>query len=197
MTYLGLDLSTNSTGWAIIKNDKLYKYGVLKAKVKGISKLKYPWAALYKMLDLAWQIKELVETHNPDLIVIEEVNRGKNRISQKSLDALHFFVLHDLCIIDDSFQNKVVYMDSNGKKGWRGVLGLALSDQDKAENKNIRNANKKSKVKKDVINWKTLSVRYVSNKYGIKLSTDNDPGTDGDIADAICLLDAYIKSLTK
>ena len=95
-TVLGLDLSTTSTGFALLDIDtkNLLKYGFILPKVKGISKLKYPRAAMARIIDLAEKISELVKQYNPDQLIIEEVNRGTNRISQKSLDALHFFVLH-------------------------------------------------------------------------------------------------------
>lgn len=185
-----LDLSTNSTGYAVFdsKTKKLITYGVLKPKVPGLHKMQYPKAAYFKIKDLSGKIKDLIAEHNPDIIVIEEVNRGINRIAQKSLDAFHFFVLDYLCLLSTAWLDQIVYVDSNGREGWRGKLGLKLSDEDKKKNKQIRKENKRSRLTYSPIDWKTLSCRYVKDKFNIEL----DPDKDNDIADAICLGVAYL-----
>ena len=190
---LALDMSTKCTGWATFNLDtgELLEYGLIKPKVPGISKLKYPMKALYNMLDMAQKLAELVDEHQPEKIVIEEVNRGINRIAQKSLDALHFVFLERLVEGYPEGLEKLLYVDSNGLNGWRGKLGLRLSKEDKAINKKIRANNKKQKKNDAVINWKTLSVRYVNEHFKVGLRTDNDPKTDGDIGDAICIGYSY------
>lgn len=147
---------------------------------------------------MAEQVIAHVVSERPDHIIIEEVNRGINRLAQKSLDALHFFVLKELHRIGIGL-DWTSYMDSNGRSGWRPKLGIKLSDTDKKENAAIRKANKKAPrgMKKDVINWKTLAVRHVNTKYKIGLCAKNDPGTDGDIADAICLAEAFFLDYSK
>ncbi len=192
-TLLALDLSTNCSGWALydMKTKHLLKYGILKPKIKGISKMKYPEAPLMKILDMSEKLTQLVKEHNPSHIIIEEVNRGINRIAQKSLDALHFVLLGRL-VGDLSYPlKKISYVDSNGSKGWRGKLGMRLSEADKKNNKAIRAANRKAKLKKAVINWKTLACRWANAHFEVKLSTNNNPKTDGDIADAVCIGYSY------
>jgi len=186
---LTLDLSTKSTGWALFEAQNLKEYGIIKPKVSGISKYKYPKAALYKIRSVSAQTEELIKKIQPDLIIIEEVNRGVNRIAQKSLDALHFFVLNRLKSED---LDKVEYIDSNGAKGWRGILGLKLSKLDKEKNAKIRKNNKKTKLKKPVINAKTLAMRYVSTKLGIYLDIYKNKSNE-DLNDAICIGLAYLK----
>lgn len=193
MITLCLDLSTNSTGWAIFEDGKLKEYGALKPKVKGISAMKYPEGAYNRIIDISDKVKDLVADKNPDKIVIEEVNRGINRIAQKSLDALHFFVLDRLLLVDPMVFKKLAYCDSNGKKGWRGKLDLKLDEQDKEWNRNAREFNKKNSadIKKglkkslDIIDWKDLSLRYVNKKF--KLNLDKDEAGHVDIADAIAM----------
>lgn len=172
---------------------------MLKPKVKGISALKYPEGAYHKMIDMADKVKDLVAAHDPDIILIEEVNRGINRIGQKSLDALHFFVLDRLALIDKALLKKVRYMDSNGRKGWRPTLNIKLDEQDKAYNKLAREFNVKNKKaikageksEKEIIGWKHLSVRYVNKRLKMELDVNKDG--DPDIADAICLGFAHLK----
>ena len=186
-----LDLSTTSTGYALFNKDskKLITYGVLKPKVPGIHKMDYPSAVYWRIKDISEKVKQLVEEYKPTTIVIEEVNRGINRIAQKGLDACHFFVLDYLCLLDKAWLDKVIYIDSNGKNGWRGILGLKLSEEDKKKNKEIRKQNKKSKLKYAPIDWKTLSCRWVKEHYNIDL----DPQKENDIADSICLGSAYLR----
>ena len=188
-----LDLSTNSTGYSVWNSETktLITYGVLKPKVPGLHKMEYPEAAMMKILDVTAKVKELIKLHNPDVIVIEEVNRGINRIAQKSLDALHFFVLHALMLLNIDIRSKLIFLDSNGKQGWRGALGLRLSDEDKKANKTIRKSNKKNKLKYRPIDWKTLSQRFVNKHYGLSLDVEAKE-SDADIADSIAIGHSYL-----
>lgn len=193
---LALDMSTSSTGYALFDRETktLIKSGRMKPKVAGIHKHKYPKAALFVILDMAKRIADLITETKPDWIVIEEVNRGINRIGQKSLDALHFFVLSHMYALADAsiYLDRVSYIDSNGKKGWRGMLGLKLSDQDKQVNAEIRLHNRKKSTKKKapLIDWKVLAQRYVNTKFKTSFNVWENPG-DNDECDAIALGDAW------
>ena len=104
MIIMSLDLSTSNSGYAVFdsKKQKLIKSGQVRPRIRGLSKMRYPENAFHKCLSVAAQLGDLVEEIKPDLIVIEEVNRGINRIAQKSLDALHFFVIQG-CYYEDLF----------------------------------------------------------------------------------------------
>jgi len=187
-TLLALDLSTSCTGYAFFdEKGKLTKYGILKPKVPLITKMKYPEAQLAKIKDMSSKVRDIVTETNPELIIIEEINRGINRIAQKSLDALHFFVLDYLNMIDPKWLKEVIYIDSNGKEGWRGGLGLKLSEEDKLFNKEAR----VSGQKRLVVDWKTLSQRFVNKQYKLNLNVKENSG-DADIADAIALGAYYL-----
>lgn len=197
-TLLALDLSTNSTGFALFNmtNNKLLHYGFLKPQVPGLHKLKYPKAALHKMKDLSAKVRDLIAEHNPDYIVIEEINRGISRLSQKGLDGYHFVLLEYLLILGDEVLDKISYIDSNGPNGWRGELGLKLSAEDKAKNKEIRKLNKKNKLKYSPIDWKILACRWVNARY--KKEFDVEANThDSDICDAICIGAAWLSKKSK
>lgn len=177
MKILTLDLSTTSTGFAILTEDKtLHRYGVIEPKVKGLSKLKYPHAPLRRIISICSGVRKLIIEEQPDVIFVEEVNRGIQRISQKSLDALHFFVLLDLAVL--GMDGKLQYMDSDGKTGWRSVLGLKLSEEQKKINKTRKKGDKFTK--------KHLAADYVNAHYGLAFDVDNN-STDSDAADAIGL----------
>jgi hypothetical protein len=196
---LCLDLSTTSSGFAVFNDGKLIRYGRITPTVKGLSKFKYPEAAYARIIDLSNKIKDLMSEEGPDKVLIEEVNRGINRIAQKSLDALHFFVLDRLLLVDPKIFKKIKYIDSNGKSGWRGKLGLKLEDSDKEWNKKAREFNKlhasgikkKTKKKLGVIDYKDLAIRYVNKTFKLDLDVTN--AGDEDIADAIALGASYVK----
>lgn len=189
---LALDLSTKCVGWALfcVESKKLLKCGYIKSTEKGLSKLKYPQNALEKILRMTPDVLKLIKIHSPDALVVEEVNRGISRIGQKSLDALHFFILNELRTHYPELLRTLTYIDSNGRKGWRTVLGMKLSEEDKKRNAFIR----KSKDKKGIVNWKHLAARYVNDFFKLGLDVDQRE-SDGDIADAICLGVVYLKTV--
>lgn len=197
---LSIDLSTSSTGYAVFDRDtkNLISHGKIKPKVPGLHKLKYPKAALLTILDMSQKVSDLINEINPKRIVIEEVNRGINRIGQKSLDACHFFLLAHLSVHKPELLDTITYVDSNGKKGWRGMLGLKLSEQDKQVNAEIRlhNRRKSTKKKAPLIDWKVLAQRYVNVKFKKTFNVWENSG-DNDEVDAIAMCDAWLQFLDK
>lgn len=197
---LSIDLSTASTGYAIFDRDakRLEAHGKVKPKVPGIHKLKYPEATLLTIRDMTARVRDLILTVNPSRLVIEEVNRGINRIGQKGLDACHFFLLDEIMKIRPDLIKTLTYVDSNGKKGWRGMLSLKLSDQDKQVNAEIRlrNRRKKKTQKAPLIDYKVLAQRYVNAKFKKSFNVWENPG-DNDECDAIAMGDAFITYLDK
>lgn len=196
MKLLSLDISTSCSGWSLfdIATGTLIEHGILEPQMpKGYSKMVYPEKALHATMSMSQQLHDLVLSKLPQEIVIEEVNRGISRIGQKSLDAIHFMFLEKLFRTEPSYIKLTHYLDSNGTDGWRPTLGIRLSILDKEANKAIKIRIKKFKSKESVVNWKTLSVRWVMANYHLPLKTDNDPGTDGDIADSIALGAAWLK----
>lgn len=180
MKLLTIDYSTTSTGYAIFEDSKLVSYGKIKNKafgkiknsnLKTITRLKY----------MAEEICKIIPT-NLDMILIEEVNRGISRIGQKTLSAGHYFLLEAIHI-GPNLLNKVEYIDSDGRDGWRPELGLRLTEKDKKFNR------KKSTPKKDRITKKHLICRYIS--FSLELSLN--PKDDNDIADAIGIGLGYLK----
>lgn len=194
-TLLSLDISTSCTGFAVFATDtgKLLRSGRIKPQVPGLHKLRYPKAALMTILDMASKIKCLVDQVKPSRVVIEEVNRGISRLGQKSLDACHFFVLFEMHNLDPTYLDRLVYIDSNGKKGWRGILGLKLSDQDKQVNAELREKNRKRRKsqKAPLIDWKILAQRWVNKKHRTSYNVWENPG-DNDECDAICVGEAWL-----
>lgn len=193
---LSLDLSTTCTGWALLdlETRELVSHGTIKPKVPGGTKMQYPQKPLERIRSCVTQIKALMEDPRIGKIVIEEINSGKNRIGQKTLDGLHFILLDR---IPAKILGKVTFHDSDGPNGWRVKLGLFLSKMDKLVNKEHRRKNKKIKKgspKLPIITKKDLACRFVNAQY--KLSLDcQKRASDGDIADAIGLGFAWLQNI--
>lgn len=203
MKVLSLDLSTSATGWAFFEEKKLLDYGVIKPAVKGLTKMTYPEGALRKCLSISEQVSTLVLALEPDLIIIEEINRGKNRLGQKVLDGLHFVLLS---FLDACYPiNKIYFIDSDGATGWRSKnkLNLTHDSKQKAFNKGVKQENRKIKAEnkkrsreskielKKEITRKTLACEKANKLFRLKLD-DWKNTTDGDIADAILVGYAFI-----
>jgi len=194
---LALDVSSK-TGWAVIEGEQsgqtyLGGCGVIKLG-KTIDQCgAYPWSYVFAAQDMASKIKELVERIKPEVIVIEETNKGKNRYSQKFLEFTHIKILESLGTSVPLF-----YVNSSA---WRKTLGIELTKADRKNNSKISTAKKISrntgegvhKVKKALgvrgrIGKKHLAVRFVNETYELQLKQK-----DNDTADAICLGTAYLR----
>lgn len=165
-----------------IKTDKpVYDYGP------------YPWNFYTVSQTLAQEMYSLVKKHKPDVVVIEETNLGRNRMSQRQLEWIHCCVMTALV---DEVKLPVVYLSSSA---WRQALGLVLTKEDKKNNAKLSKAKKlaatggssiheaKKKVGvKGKVNHKHLSVRYVNEHFGLNLKMK-----ENDIADAICVATGY------
>lgn len=194
---LSLDLSTSCTGYALFNIDSksLLQYGIIKKnKIPGISKMKYPERQIHIMISICEQIQMSIMRNTPYAIVIEEIAGSKNRLSQKTLDGLHWMLVYYLKEINYPM-DKVFYYDVSGIAGWRiPHLNLRLLDEDKKANKEAKKLNKKlpNNQKIPIIGFKHLSCRYVNHKYKMNLDVDQR-STDGDIADAISIGDAFLQ----
>lgn len=132
MKILSLDLSTKS-GWSVIDNGQLIKYGLVRSQIEGDeTSYNYPRNYIAMAKDMATQLREVAIEIKPDIIVIEETNKGKNRFSQKCLEFIHF-------ALNDLFNCKVHYIDTSE---WRYLLGISLDKDQRKDNKEISTARK-------------------------------------------------------
>lgn len=196
-TLLSLDLSTTCTGWSTfdIQTKTLTSYGTIKpgSKFNGvsISKLKYPQAQLFKMIDLSLKVRQLILECKPSMIVIEEIAGSKNRLGQKVLDSYHFVLLYHI----QEFIQIISFYDVTGCDGWRFHLGLKLSDADKINNKEAKKLNSKlakGTPKLPIIGPKDLACRYVNEKFKLNLDAQTNQ-FDADIADSVSMGDSYLR----
>ena len=215
MRVLALDLSTK-TGWAVLDEQEppvgaLWEYGLFEMSFfpEDYKELKYPFNYIEAAKRFAIDLAELVRSKNPDVIVIEETNPGRETYSQKLLEFLHCSLLRAL------FGLNVQYVRTGA---WRKVMDLRMSKQDLKGNqrKNLEKAKKKAKEIRTVIKAfgtkkansdqvvelkqqlaalqlgritrKHLAVRMVNQMFNLNFSL-----VDNNQADAILLGVAYIK----
>jgi len=171
---LALDLSSSSTGFAILDGGVLKETGViLPERYPNYTKDRYPKRTIKNCQSICRSIKDLVVRNDFDKIVIEEVNSGgiSGVIQQKTMAGLHFLLLSNLMEYIDIIEFITC-------STWRKTLDIRLSVEDKAHNKSCKN-------KRDKIGWKHLSLRWVEENY------PNRTVSSHDIADAICIVVAH------
>lgn len=191
MTYrlLALDLSLKSTGFSIFSEEgKLLHFGSINPKL--YNNIRYPDRHVMIYRDILKEIETLIKNHNISEVVIEEINQGVKaaRLGQKALSGLHYFVVAALF-----GKLKVLYMDSDGRTGWRSVLGLSFSKTELLENKKLRELNKLIKRgKKKLKTKKHLACEFVNKQFNMSFDVNKNK-YDNDICDAIGLGYAFLK----
>lgn len=204
MLILGLDLSL-SAGWSWIEGE-LTAPESAKILDKGCTKLgkpvdafgEYPWS--YHNAAKAMAVKLIEDTslflrEFPDVIVIEEINMGKSRWSQKILEHLHFCVLAQL----KDTGIPIVYLDSSA---WRSALKLTMTKDQKKANAALSKAKKAAAADGIKVDKKALGVAGKVTKKHVALLAMNErfgldlKMKDDDIADALCLGCAFLAGAT-
>lgn len=193
MNLASIDLSTECTGFSVfnMETHELKKFTAIRPKYKK-GKAKYPVAPLERMRVLAKLIiDELMLVPNLGVIVLEEINSGVSRIGQKTLDGAHYVLLH---LMPDILLHKVVYVDSDGPKGWRTKLNLRMTPEDSLKNKQTKQLNKRlpPAQRLPVITKKHLACRYVNARFGMNFDVDLNRD-DSDVVDSIGLGIAYLE----
>jgi Holliday junction resolvasome RuvABC endonuclease subunit len=165
MKILSLDLSTK-TGWALFENGKLNCYGQIKSDYKLTEEYPYyPRNYLQMSQFMASEIEKKVSSSNPDMIVIEETNKGKNRYSQKQLEFIHNQVIEAL------FKYDIHYMDTSE---WRSILGISLDKDQRKDNREINDARKKEFDRVFNQHFDELNVSYQTELAGAKGKRDKN-----------------------
>ena len=189
---ISMDMATKSTGWAFFDEGQLTEYGVLKANDDYIYS---------RLLTMRSQIREILELHQPDIVVVEEVpiSNSSNLDVGKNLCILQgmvFGVCSDLGIEFKTISPSV----------WREKIGLHRSlytcEKCGAEfegKSGLRKLECKpcgntafSKFKKTQLNkrndLKERAVKETNSIYGLSLFFKrNSAKSDDDIAESILL----------
>jgi hypothetical protein len=144
MRVLALDLSTH-TGYALFEGEKgtkpkLLQHGTVDYDKKLFDLGPYPHAYWKSSQRMAALIHFQVSHADVpvDVIVIEEINGGRDRYVQKWLENIHTAVLQHF----NGFWPKtnIVYLNSDGATGWRPNLGLRLTKDQKKANAKLSKA---------------------------------------------------------
>ncbi len=209
MQILALDLSTHA-GYAVFSGEAGSKPALVESgtidldlPVPGFGPYphNYRKAATY-MAELIWAKTTVTgRTYRAwDVIVVEEINSGKNRYVQKLLENIHTAV--QVVFSEKNPSAKFVYLNSDGADGWRTNLGLTMSKEQKKANAKLskakkeaaeigRKVDKKSLGIKGKTTKKHLAVARANHEYDLKLIQK-----DNNTADAVCLGLAFCNGAT-
>lgn len=191
---LSLDVSSK-TGWAsVISSDSgmdLIDYGTIPQIhcPEGDYPSNYViWAHL-----VFNEIKNVIDKHKPNLLIIEETSKGsKNAMSQKALEFFHFLLAS---YIKDGNIRSVYIMTEQ----WRREIGCHMSKEEKIRNKEVRTYKKKNKTaiaydikgkRTGLIGRKHVNIRRVSEIFEGQLK-EPLKRKDEDLADGLGLAACY------
>lgn len=201
---LALDLSSK-TGWALWKStslseDKplqpytLAEYGLLKL---GLGILEHPGAYPQNVKRAAWamsdKVIELIHRVQPTHVVIEDTVPGRQALSQRFLEWLHYVVLAEIeSDIPLSRAPAVVYLRTGE---WRHTVGLASTKKDRDNNRMAKKLKELAKTSPELAKQKKkeLGIRGKRTKKHYAVDMVNAlwkldfKVKDNDIADAILL----------
>jgi Holliday junction resolvasome RuvABC endonuclease subunit len=190
---LSLDISTK-TGWALlVSGDQLVleSHGQIDAihEPNGM----YPESYVDWAYDCYSKIVDLVDTHAPDVLVIEETASGsKNIFSQKILEWIHFLVAK---FIKDT-RIRVIYLLT---EQWRRETGCKMSKEESKHNKQVKAYKVKtgSKIAYDEagkrigkLTRKHINIRRANEVFGAFLKVPLKK-KDEDTADSLMLAYCY------
>lgn len=144
---ISIDSSTSVTGWAKFENGNFVESGVIDLNTYQHKKI-YKNNLDKRVEDMGLKILELLSYHQPDIIIIEKLNVGRNMVSVRALSKIIGIVY---CY---SIMNKCFYYEIQATQ-WRSKLGM-----------------QSSKVKRD--EYKKLSINYVKNNFGIDVISDDE-----------------------
>lgn len=215
MKILALDISGRS-GWAALHKsedgsisfDAETETGIIEREKTCVEYGPYPKSYRLAAAHIADQLLDLIDDHEPDVVVIEETNQGKNRYTQKYLEWIHLLVqqgwegrrsggffpqLDHRC----AYTPEPSYISTGI---WKQALGIKKPESAKQNDELLKKAKLAFKTKlfptlnaakahygiRGKWNKKMAAVDYVNQRYGLKWKLK-----DNDRAEAVCLGIAY------
>lgn len=165
MIYISLDPSTNSTGYAIFKDENLIKYGVWKPDKDLEWRAKINWISL--------QLHNLINTlkeNGAEVTLIAEcpIKTIKNVLTLEKLFSLHGSIMSIANI------NQITFIPVE-VSGWRKQLGILLNIPKEENNRKV---------------LKERSVEMANEIYNLDLKKSED-----DISDAILIATTIIREV--
>lgn len=142
---ISIDSSSTKTGIAIFENATYIKSDVINLDTKQ-DKKKYRGNSDKRIEDMCLAIIEILEIENPDIIVIEKLNVGRNMVSVRALSKI-IGVVYGYSIL-----NSCSYFEIQATQ-WRSKLGIQSSKRKREE-------------------YKALAIQYVKENLGIDVTDD-------------------------
>lgn len=205
MRILCLDLSTH-TGYAIFDGEMGSKPKLLRSGTIDLGKPvhafgPYPHSyriAAWTMVQKIWSVvgDDFVDAMT-NVVVIEEINSGRDRYVQKLLENIHTATLQHTILGEKS-----VYLNSDGADGWRTNLGLVMTKEQKKLNAKLSKAKRTAEAAGAKLDKKALGIKGKTTKKHLAVARANAEydlklkQKDNNEADAICLGLAYCNNAT-
>lgn len=142
---ISLDTSSSKTGWAKYQDGTYIESGVIDLDTYQHKK-KYKDNYDKRIEDMSLEVYQLLYDYQPDIIVIEKLNVGKNMVSVRALSKI-IGVVYCYAIL-----NKCFYFEIQASQ-WRSQLGMQSSKRKREE-------------------YKKLSIEYVKNNLDIDVGDD-------------------------
>ena len=142
---ISLDTSTSKSGWSYFENATYKASGVINLDTKECKKI-YRGNSDERVKDMCINILDLLNTYNPDIIVIEKLSVSRNMNSVRQLSKV-IGVVYCYSILNNCFYYEIQ------PSQWRSQLDM-----------------QSTKKKRDEL--KQLSVDYVKDVFGIDVIDD-------------------------
>lgn len=168
MIVMGVDASTNCTGWSVFYNENLLSYGKILPKNK-----KEDWRD--RIVDIFTQLNDVIKQYKPDKLIVEDVplfsQKGKKTLVQLGA------VQGSLLLLKKDFPNMVIQFIPVST--WRKNIGIFTGNkEDKKRDKLKENS---IKMANEIFNLNLLFVSPTSVK------------NDDDISDSILIVASTMK----
>lgn len=139
---ISIDSSSTKTGFAIFENAIYQRSGVIDLDTSS-DKKKYKGNSDKRIEDMCLAIIKLLKEEQPNIIVIEKLNVGRNMVSVRALSKI-IGVIYCYSILNSCF-----YFEMQASQ-WRGQLGMQSAKRKREEYKALSVAYAKEFTKKDI-----------------------------------------------
>lgn len=142
---ISIDSSSSKTGWALFENAEYKRSGVIDLNTKECKK-KYKGDSDQRIKDMCLRIINILKEYQPDIIVIEKLNVGRNMVAVRALSKV-IGAVYCYSILNNCFYYEIQ------PSQWRSQLGMQAPNRKRDE-------------------YKQLSIEYVKNTFHKEVSDD-------------------------
>ena len=142
---ISLDTSSTKTGWAYFENGKYVESNVINLNDRECQK-KYKDNSDKRIEDMCLHIIDLLKKYEPNIIVLEKLNVGRNMVAVRCLSKI-IGVVYCYSILNNCF-----YYEIQASQ-WRSQIGIQGKNRKRDE-------------------YKKLAIEYVKNALDIEVTDD-------------------------